>query len=117
MKQSVRDKFIEDMELYIGADYDSSQEDFVLSLIESAIEEILSIIYPYSISAEKLETAENEVVSRYRRKILQIAQYHYDKQGKEGILSYTENGTQGTYENSGTPASYLRGIIPVSRVI
>ena len=56
-------------------------------------------------------------MKRYKGKIKRIAQYHYDKQGKEGVVSYSESSTSASYENSGTPSSYLRGIIPESKII
>lgn len=111
------DEILEDLILYFGKDYDSKQEDFVLSLIDEAVDEIVSIMYPYELSDDEIEDAKQKAVKRHKSKIKRIVQYHYDKQGKAGVISYTENNTQAMYENSGTPASYLRGIIPVSRVI
>lgn len=111
------DEILEDLILYFGKDYTSKQEDFVLSLIDEAVDEIVSVMYPYELSDEDLDKAKQSAIKRHKSKIKRIVQYHYDKQGKAGVLSYSENNTTAMYENSGTPASYLRGIIPVSRVI
>ena len=56
-------------------------------------------------------------MKRYKSKIRKIAQYHYDKQGKEGVTSYSESGVSVSYNSAGTPASYLRGIIPVAKIL
>lgn len=56
-------------------------------------------------------------MKRYKSKIRKIAQYYYDKQGKEGVVSFSESGTSVSYETSGTPLSLLRGIIPVAKIV
>lgn len=111
-------KILQSLIEYAGDDYDVSQDSFLLSLIDDAAEEICNIMYPngFSTSDEK-EKAKKWVMINYESKIRRIAEYHYDKQGKEGVTSFSENGSSASYENSGTPESYLRGIIPISRIV
>lgn len=103
---------------YAGDDYCPEQDSFMLTLIEDAIEEVANAMYPYGFSSDKEEKKVKErALRRYKSKIRKIAQYHYDKQGKEGVLSFSENSTSASYENAGTPESYLLGIIPVVKIV
>lgn len=91
---------------------------FLLRLINNAIEEIISIMYPNGIDDDvKYEKVKNKVIKIYHFKILYIAEYHFDKQGKEGMILYSENDTSAHFESSGTPASYLKGIIPIAQFV
>ena len=108
----------EDIVAYAGDDYDTSQDVFISTLIEDALEEVINAMYPTGVRTQKeAERAEEEALKRYKSKIRNIAKYHYDKAGKEGVTAFTENGTSHSYESAGTPPSYFRGIIPVSRII
>lgn len=103
---------------YIGEDYCSEQDSFLLMLLSDAVDEVISEMYPYGFSSEKEEfNVRERALKRYKSKIRKIAQYHYDKQGREGTTGWSESGTSVSYDSSGTPSSYLRGIIPVSRII
>lgn len=103
---------------YVGDDYCAEQDSFLLTLIEDAIEEVANEMYPFGFSSdEEEERVKAMAMKRYKSKIRKIAQYHYDKQGNEGVTSFSEGGTIASYENSGTPESYLRGIIPVAKII
>lgn len=112
------ENLIQEVITYAGDDYTENQRTFVESLVIDAIEEIIHAMYPFGLSGDaEEEKAKKQVLKRYRSTAKKIAQYHYDKQGKEGVQSYSENGTSANYESSGTPSSYLQFIIPVSRVI
>lgn len=114
----MREELLRQLIEYAGDDYCSDQDPFMLTLIEDAIEEVSNTMYPYGFSSDREEEiAKERALRRYKSKIRKIAQYHYDKQGKEGILSFSENSVSASYENAGTPESYLRGIIPVAKIV
>lgn len=103
---------------YAGDDYDPEQQDLLLLLIDDAIEEVVNEMCPYGFSSDsEEETMKQLAVKRYKSKIRRIAQYHYDKQGIEGVTSFSGNGESRTYSDSGTPKDYLRGIIPVAKLV
>lgn len=103
---------------YIGDDYCPEQDSFLLMLLSDALDEVMYEMYPYGFSSDKEEKSIKELaLKRYKSKIRKIAQYHYDKQGREGVTGWSENGTSVSYPDSGTPSSYLRGIIPIAKVI
>ncbi len=103
---------------YVGDDYCSEQDSFLILLLTDALDEVISEMYPYGFSSEQEEGYIKErAIKRYRSKIKKIAQYHYDKQGREGVTGWSESGTSVSYDSSGTPSSYLRGIIPIARII
>lgn len=111
-------KLFQSLKDYAGDDYDGSQDSFLLTLIEDAIDEVCSVMYPRGFSSkEQKQKAHDKALLNYESKIRKIAEYHYDKQGKEGVTSFSENGSSASYENSGTPESYFRGIIPISTII
>lgn len=114
MKEELLRQLIE----YAGDDYCPVQDSFMLTLIEDALDEVVSVMYPYGFSSDdKEEKAKEIALKRYKSKIRKIAQYHYDKQGKEGVTSFSENSVSASYENAGTPDSYLRGIIPIAKIV
>lgn len=90
---------------------------FLHLLIDSAIEELVNYMYPYGVPDDKLAKVKEMVIKRYKYKILYIAEYHFDKQGKEGVILYSENDTSAHFESSGTPRSYFTGVIPFSQII
>lgn len=103
---------------YIGDDYYPEQDPFLLMLLSDALDEVMDEMYPYGFSSDKEENSIRELaLNRYKSKIRKIAQYHYDKQGREGTTGWSESGTSVSYDTSGTPASYLRNIIPIARII
>lgn len=114
MKEELLRQLIE----YVGDDYCPEQDSFLLTLIDDAIDEVAGEICPYGFSSDKEEERiKMQALKRYKSKIRKIAQYHYDKQGNEGVTSFSENGSSVSYESSGTPKSYLRGIIPIAKII
>ena len=111
-------KLFQSLKDYAGDDYEESQDSFLLTLIEDATEEVLSRVYPNGFTTpEKKQKAHDSVMLNYESKIRKITEYHYDKWGKEGVTSFSESGSSASYENSGTPESYFRGIIPISTIV
>lgn len=103
---------------YIGDDYTEEQNPFLLMLLEDAADEVCEVLYPYGFTSdEETAKAREYAIKRYGSKIRKIAQFHYDKQGKDGITGYSESGTSVSYDGAGTPSSYFRGIIPVARIL
>lgn len=103
---------------YASDDYTENQEAYIRTLLSDALDEVSEQMYPYGFNSDSEEQKIKEkALKKYKSKIRKIAQYHYDKQGKEGVIGFSENGVSVSYENSGTPSSYLRGIIPIAKVI
>lgn len=103
---------------YAGDDYDESELPLLNNLVESATEEVVNALCRYDVGDNKLTKLRQYALARHGYTILAIAQYHYDKQGKEGVLSFKENTTQATYEEGAkTPKSFFKGIIPLARVV
>lgn len=103
---------------YIGDDFSSDQNSFLLMLLSDATDEVVLEMCPYGFSSDKEEESIRQLaLKRYKSKIRKIAQYHYDKQGREGTTNWSESGASVSYESSGTPESYLRGIIPISKIV
>lgn len=114
----MKEELLQDLIKYASDDYCPEQKEFLIMLIDDAIEEVCNEMYPYGFSSDKEEeNIKKRALKRYKNKIRKIAEYHYDKQGKEGVVGFSENGSSTSYENAGTPSSYLRGIIPIARII
>lgn len=112
------DDLLRELIEYVGDDYFPEQESFLRMLLSDAMDEVLSEMYPYGFRSDKEEESVREqALKRYKSKIRKIAQYHYDKQGREGVSGWSENGTSVSYESTGTPSSYLRGILPVAKIV
>lgn len=111
-------KLFQSLKDYAGDDYDESQDSFLLTLIEDSIDEVCSVMYPRGFTTlEQKQKARDKALLNYESKIRKIAEYHYDKQGKEGVTSFSENGSSASYENSGTPSSYFKGIVPYGTLV
>ena len=104
---------------YAGDDYnpeDSRQVSFVEDCIDDAIAEVSNEMCPWGLTDSEQERYQTIALQRYASVISRIAQYHYDKQGKEGVTTFYEAGQTNSYEEGATPKSYLRTIIPVARI-
>ena len=111
-------ELVEKLIAYAGDDYDESQLSYIESLIGSATAEVVHALYKGPTTDTQFAKLTEMALNRYAYNILAISQYHYDKRGVEGVLSYKENTTQHTYEEGGhTPQGYFRGIIPIARII
>lgn len=104
---------------YAADDYTEEQECFLKSLLANALKEVTRKRYRgYTFTnIEDKKKAESSVIVNYDEVILKIAKFHYDKQGKEGVVSYSENGESASYERSGTPSSFLEDVIPIARIV
>lgn len=112
------EELLEQLIAYVGADYSADQDTFLLTLLEDAAEEVCNYMYPWQYSNEKEEKkVQNIAIKRYGRKIRKIAEYHYDKQAREGTIGWSENGSSVSYESAGTPASYFVGIVPIAKIV
>ncbi len=82
-------------------------EDEVLDLyLQIAERKVLSRLYPFG--------AEHTTVpSKYSLKVVEIAQYLYNRRGSEGQTSHSENGISRSYESADVPASMLADILPM----
>lgn len=112
------DELFSQLVAYVADDYTKDQDTFLNILLNDALDEVCGEMYPYGFSSESEEQKiKSKALKKYKSKIRKIAEYHYDKQGKEGVTGFSENGVSVSYENSGTPSSYLRGIIPIAKII
>jgi len=103
---------------YAGDDYDESMNGFLNHLLTAALAEVRNTAFPFGFEDEdEKEIQERLMLIQYSNVVLQIAEYHFDKIGKEGILGATENGTYSYYENAGTPKSYLRQVMPTAMIV
>ena len=117
---AIKDDLLQSMIAYADEEYDEADskermEQIMLQCIEDAVQEILLVMYPngYLTDSERAKV-EEYILNVYKNKVRYIAEYHWDKQGKEGVILYSENDTSSHFESSGTPASYLTGIIPIA---
>lgn len=116
---TTREALIERLIMYAGDDYrpeDSSQASFVEDCIDDAISEVCNEMCPWGLTDDEVEKYKAIALNRYASVINRIAQYHYDKQGKEGVTTFYEAGQTNSYEEGGTPVSYLRNIIPIAKI-
>lgn len=114
----MKEQLLNDLIKYAGDDYSEEQDSFLLMLVEDAIDEVCLEMYPYGFTSDSQEeTIKQMALKKYKSKIRKIAQYHFDKQGKEGVIGWSENGSSSSYESAGTPASYLRGIISIAKIV
>lgn len=103
---------------YAAEDYDETQAPYLSALINGAINEVCrELRLTRFTSYEEKEMWLQKVINTYSDVILRIAEYHYDKQGKAGVLSWTESGAQASYECAGTPHSFLTQVIPFAQIV
>ena len=112
------EELLKDLIAYVGPDYSAEMDSFLLTLLNDAADEVCEEMYPYGFATEKeYESVKNAAIKRYGRKIRKIAEYHFDKQGREGTTGWSESGTSVSYESAGTPSSYFKGIIPIAKIV
>jgi hypothetical protein len=112
------DELLNDLMSYAGCDGCGEMYKMLQRMLNDAVEDVVTFMYPHGFATEEAhERATALAIKRYPGKIRRIAEYHFDKAGKSGTLAWEENGAAATYEESDTPFSLLRGIIPVARVI
>lgn len=84
----------------------------ILAFLDLAGDTILQHMYPFG-----YDDAETEVPTKYHRKQCEIAVYLINKRGAEGETYHSENGINRTYESASVPASMLKGIVPIGKVL
>lgn len=105
---------------YAGDDYDEGdtrQLSLIRSYVDDAVEEVRNTMCPFCIPDDKLDFYTEMALKRYGNVIKRIAQFHFDKQGKEGVVAFTEAGQKTTYEKGGTPIQYLEQIVPMCGIV
>ena len=71
---------------------------------------VISKAYPYGTGTE-------EVPAPYHTTQVEIAAYMLNKRGAEGETAHSENGVSRSYEDGDIPATLLRRITPMARVL
>lgn len=113
-----RDDLIEKIVAYAGDDYTDDQLSFVEDCVDSAISEVSNHMYPWGISDDNAYKAiADKALIKYPWVINRVAQFHYDKQGKEGVTTFYESGQTQSYGTGGTPDSFFETIIPIARIV
>lgn len=115
-----RANLIDKLIAYASDDYDSAdvnQVTFVEGCIDNAIEEVCREMYPWGVVTDKQRNALiQKAIVRYPYVILRVAQFHYDKQGKEGVTTFYESGQTTSFDGGGTPQDFFRSIVPIGKV-
>ena len=87
-----------------------SDESLLTTLLSIAETKVLNRLYPY-------DDTKTVVPSRYRKNVLEIAVYLYNRRGSEGETSHDEGDYKRSYESACVPDSMFSGIIPYCGVI
>lgn len=113
-----REELIEKLIAYAGDDYTDKQLPFVEDCVDNAISEVCGVMYPWAVEDE--ESYHNLVdmaFLKYPWVMNRVAQFHYDKQGKEGVTTFYESGQTTSFRTGGTPAEFFASVIPIAKVI
>lgn len=103
---------------YAADDYTPAQRPLVEAMVDDAIEEVRNARFPNGYNSDsECESQTCSVLNHYKTNIRRIAEYHYDKIGKEGVTTFYEAGQTTSWESGGTPDSFFRGIVPIARII
>ncbi len=87
-----------------------TDEAIINAYLDIAKSTVLNRMYPYGYEDDV------EMPKRYQHVQVEIAVFFLNKMGKEGVVSYSENGLSGTYENGDVPTSILCKIMPHGKV-
>lgn len=117
MATKTREELIAALIKYAADDYKEDQESFVEDCVDDAIQEVCNTMYPWDVSDIQMKTLKVRALKRYSMTIQRIAQFHYDKQGKEGVTTFYESGQTNSYGGGGTPKEYLDCIVPIAKVV
>ena len=113
-----RELLVQKLIVYAGDDYTEDQSSFVEDCVDSAISEVVNYMYPWGISNDTaMAELSRKALLKYSWQIYRIAQFHYDKQGKEGVTTYYEAGQTQSYGTGGTPAAYFDGIVAIAKIV
>lgn len=100
---------LDKLRLMVGAN--ESEDNLLLIYLTDAESAILNRLYPME------EELNYTLPARYESRVIEIADYLYNKRGAEGETSHNENGISRSYENGSIPESMLSDIIPFGSVI
>lgn len=115
---TTREELVNKIIKYASDDYTKDQLPFVEDCVDSAISEVCNRMCPWGISGESAYKAIMEkALIKYPWVIYRVAQFHYDKQGKEGVTTYYESGQTQSYGTGGTPETFFETIIPIAKVV
>lgn len=113
-----RDNLVQKLIKYASDDFTEDQMPFVEDCVDSAISEVCNRMYPWGIANDRLyESVSRKALARYAWVINRVAQYHYDKQGKQGVTTFYEAGQTTSFESGGTPESFFNDIVPIAKVV
>ena len=113
-----RDQLVEKLIAYASDDYKEDQLSFVEDCVDSAIYEVCSRMYPWGIADEDaMKSLSEKALIKYPWVVNRVAQFHYDKQGKEGVTTFYESGQTSSFGTGGTPEAFFDGIIPIAKVV
>lgn len=115
MATTTRGELISILTAYAGEDYTDGQSSLVEAIVDDAIEEVRRVQFPFQNT--DIERLEDYVLTHHPGIIRRIAEYHYDKIGKEGVTTFYESGQTTSWESGGTPDSYFKGIIPMAKIV
>ena len=115
--ERTRDSLIAKLIAYAADDYTEAQRSFVEDCVDNAIDEVCHEMCPWGSGSEEFELVRFRALNRYYWNIKRIAEFHYDKQGKEGVTTFYEAGQTTSFSGGGTPKEYFNGIVSLSRVI
>ena len=113
-----RKELVENLIQYAGDDYingDTQQASFVRWTVDDAIEEVCNYMFPFGYS--NAEKAHGMALAKYGNVIRRVAQFHFDKQGKEGVTTFYESGQTTSYKDGATPSRFFETIVPVAKVV
>lgn len=112
-----REELILKLKVYAADDYTEDQATFLEDCIDGAIQEVCNEMCPFYVSDADAEKYRKIALQRYSWAIYRIAQFHYDKQGKEGVTTFYESGQTTSFESGGTPRQFLSAIIPIAKIV
>lgn len=108
----MEEELFSDITTYLNEDYEPEQDNLLHLLIKNSVREVCNRRYPYGYTDEQ----KSSVIKQYYNTIFDVAVYLYSKQGAEGQISMSENGTSRSYESGGIPDSYLVSITPIVKI-
>lgn len=112
-----RSELVYKLKVYAADDYTDNQEPFLEDCIDGAIQEVCNEMCPWGMSDEDIEKYQGIALKKYSWVIYRIAQFHYDKQGKEGVTTFYESGQTTSFESGGTPRQFFNGIVPIAKIV
>lgn len=89
----------------------TADDELLLVYLANAEGIVLDRLYPFAIP-------ENATVpARYKRVLLLVAEYLWQKRGAEGERAHNENGINRNYERGYVPETLLSNITPYAKVM